>query len=412
MFRVPWSVVRGPWSVTVTVFSVILAPMNIHPRSQRLETENAFKVLARAQELEAGGRDIVHLEIGQPDFPTPEHIREAAIQAIRDGKTGYVPAPGIPPLREAIAADAGRRRGLEFSAEQVIVTPGAKPIMLYTIQSLVGEGDEVIYPDPGFPMYRSLIAHSGARAVPLPIREAKDFRFDADEFRSLLSDRTRLVILNSPQNPTGGVFTLEDLEVVAAAARERDFAILSDEIYINILYEGTHTSIAALPGMQERTIILDGLSKSYAMTGWRLGYGIVPLELAETFELYNVNIVSCAANFNQWGGLAAITGPQDATAAMVAEFKRRRDFLVDGLNQLPGVGCVRPAGACYAFPNIRETGRSAEDLADALLEEAGVAVLAGTSFGAEGEGYLRLSYATTIERLAIALERMGEFLAP
>ncbi len=386
--------------------------MNMHPRSQRLETENAFKVLARAQELEAGGRDIVHLEIGQPDFPTPEHIREAAIQAIRDGKTGYVPAPGIPPLREAIAADAGRRRGLEFSAEQVIVTPGAKPIMLYTIQSLVGEGDEVIYPDPGFPMYRSLIAHSGARGVPLPIREAKDFRFDADEFRSLLSDRTRLVILNSPQNPTGGVFTLEDLEVVAAAARERDFAILSDEIYINILYEGTHTSIATLPGMLERTIILDGLSKSYSMTGWRLGYGIVPLELAETFELYNVNIVSCAANFNQWGGLAAITGPQDATAAMVAEFKRRRDFLVDGLNQLPGVGCVRPAGAFYAFPNIRETGRSAEELADALLEDAGVAVLAGTSFGAEGEGYLRLSYATTIERLELALERMGEFLAP
>ncbi len=384
--------------------------MKIHPRSTRLETENAFKVLARAQELEAEGRDIVHLEIGQPDFPTPEHIREAAIQAIRDGKTGYVPAPGIPPLREAIAADAGRRRGLEFSAEQVIVTPGAKPIMLYTIQSLVGEGDEVIYPDPGFPMYRSLIAHSGARGVPLPIREAKNFRFDADEFRSLLSDRTRLVILNSPQNPTGGVFTLEDLEVVAAAARERDFAILSDEIYINILYEGTHTSIATLPGMLERTIILDGLSKSYSMTGWRLGYGIVPLELAETFELYNVNIVSCAANFNQWGGLAAITGPQDATAAMVAEFKRRRDFLVDGLNQLPGVGCVRPAGAFYAFPNIRETGRSAEELADALLEEAGVAVLAGTSFGAEGEGYLRLSYATTIERLGIALERMGEFL--
>ena len=385
--------------------------MNIHPRSTRLETETAFKVLARAQELEAEGRDIVHLEIGQPDFPTPSHICEAAIQAIRDGKTGYSPAPGIPPLRAAIAEYAGKRRGMRFSPQQVIVTPGAKPIIFYSIQSLVGAGDEALYPDPGFPMYASLIAHSGAKGVPLPIREEKGFRFDAAEFRERVNERTRLVILNSPQNPTGGLLSVEDLEVVASAAKEYDFVVLSDEIYIDFLYDGAFASIAALPEMDQRTIILDGFSKSYSMTGWRLGYGIVPAALAECFELYNVNIVSCASTFNQWGGLAAITGPQDDVKTMVAEFHRRRDFLVEGLNQLPGVSCVLPAGAFYAFPNITETGRSGDELSEALLDEAGVAALSGTAFGREGEGYLRFSYATSMERLEVAPGRMRQFFS-
>lgn len=384
--------------------------MKIHPRNSKLETESAFKVLARAQALEREGREIVHLQIGQPDFPTPSHICEAATKAIGEGKTGYGPTPGIPPLREAIAEDAGRRRGIALDPSQVIVTPGAKPIMLYTIQSLVGEGDEVIYPDPGFPMYGSLIGHSGATGVPLAIREENQFSFDRDEFKSKVTDRTRLIILNYPHNPTGGSLTREDLEAVAEVAREKDIAVLADEIYINFVYEGEFLSIASLPGMAERTIILDGFSKSYAMTGWRLGYGIVPPALAETFELYSVNIVSCACTFSQHGALAAITGPQDDLHTMVAEFRRRRDFLVEGLNDLPNVSCITPKGAFYAFPNVKETGMSAEDLAHSLLEEAGVAVLPGSAFGNAAAGYLRLSYATSMELLEAGLERMRDFL--
>lgn len=384
--------------------------MRIHPRNSQLETESAFKVLARAQQLEREGRDIVHLQIGQPDFPTPPHICEAAYNAMKEGKTGYGPTPGIPPLREAIAADSGRRRGITVDPSQVIVTPGAKPIMLYSIQTLVGEGDEVIYPDPGFPMYRSLIQHSGATGVPLPIRESKQFSFDPDDFHSRLSDKTRLIILNYPHNPTGGTLTRSDLELIADAARERDIAVLADEIYINFLYDGEFFSIAALPGMADRTIILDGFSKSYSMTGWRLGYGIVPPALFDTFELYNVNIASCAPVPNQWGALAAITGPQDAMAEMVTEFKKRREFLVRGLNELPGVSCVAPRGAFYAFPNVSETGVPAHTLADEFLEQAGVAVLAGSAFGNEGGNYLRLSYATSMDALATALERMKDHL--
>lgn len=384
--------------------------MRIHPRALRFTKESAFQVLARAREIEASGRSVIHLEIGQPDFPTPSHICEAAIRAIREGKTGYGPSLGLPELRRAIAEEAGRRRGLEFRAEQVIVTPGAKPILYYAINALAGEGDEVIYPDPGFPMYASITAYSGAKPVPLPLREEKGFRFEAREFRSLLSDRTRLLVLNSPQNPTGGILTRSDLEVVAEEARRRDLWVLSDEIYGGIQYEGEFLSIASLPGMAERTVILDGFSKSYSMTGWRMGYGILPLPLVEVFDSYSVNIVSCAVTFNQYGALAALQGTQEPVRRMVEEFRRRRDFLVEGLNRLPGVNCLLPGGAFYAFPSIKRTGLGSADLARRLLDEAGVAVLAGSAFGPAGEGYLRLSYASSLDNLKEALRRMEGFL--
>ncbi|HVR73257.1 MAG TPA: pyridoxal phosphate-dependent aminotransferase [Planctomycetota bacterium] len=384
--------------------------MRIHPRAAKLQTESAFKVLSRAREIEARGKSVVHLEIGQPDFPTPRHICDAASAALRDGKTGYGPAPGLRELREAIAEDAGKRRGLHFDLEQVIVTPGAKPIIYYTVGSLAGAGDEVIYPDPGFPMYASIIAHSGAKPVPLCLREETGWRFDREEFRARVTDRTRIIILNSPNNPTGGVLDKEDLETIAEEAIRRDIVVLSDEIYINFLYDGDFQTIAAFPGMKDRTVILDGFSKTYSMTGWRLGYGIVPPELVDAFELYNVNIVSCAATFSQYGALEAIRGPQASVTEMVGEFRRRRDFLVAGLAALPGMRCTTPRGAFYAFPNIQDTGRASSDLAADLLEHAGVAVLAGNSFGQAGEGYLRLSYANSLKNLEEALRRMREFL--
>ncbi len=384
--------------------------MKVQDRALRLRSELAFKVLARAQELEARGRRVIHLEIGQPDFPTPPHICRAAARAMEEGKTGYGPAPGIPELRRAIAEDAGRRRGLTFRPEQVVVTAGAKPILFYTINALAGAGDEVVYPDPGFPMYASIAASSGARPVPLPLRQENGFRFDPDEFRSLLGDRTRLVILNSPQNPTGGILEREDLRVVAEEAVRRGFTVLSDEVYINILYQGEFSSIATFPGMAERTVVLDGFSKTYSMTGWRLGYGIIPLPLAEVFELYNLNIISCPTTFTQYGALAALAGSQDSVRVMVEEFRRRRDFLVDRLNRMPGVKCLRPGGAFYAFPDIRGTGLSAGDLAGRLLDEAGVAALPGTAFGAEGEGHLRLSYANSLPNLEAAMDLMEELL--
>ena len=385
--------------------------MQIQPRAQRLETELAFKVLARAQELERSGKSILHLEIGQPDFSTPPHICEAAARALKDGKTGYGPTPGLPALREAIAQDAGQRRGARFDPKNVIVMPGAKPAIFYSVHTLAGEGDEVIYPDPGFPMYHSVIVHAGATPVPLPLREERGFRFDPDEFRSLVTPRTRLVILNSPQNPTGGVLLEEDLKAVADEAVKHDFAVLSDEVYLNFLYEGEHRSIATLPGMADRTILLDGFSKSYAMTGWRLGYAIVPERLFEAFELYSVNLFSCATNFSQYGALEAIRGPQEHVRRMVEEFRRRRDFLVAELNRLPGFRCVKPAGAFYAFPNVSGTGLKSPELAQRLLDEAGVATLPGNSFGHSGDGFLRLSYASSLESLAKAVERMKGFLA-
>jgi aspartate/methionine/tyrosine aminotransferase len=385
--------------------------MRLAERMSRLGTETAFEVLAKAKALEAEGKEIIHLEIGEPDFDTPEHIKEAAIKALQDGKTGYCPAAGIKELREAIAADVGARRGLSVSPDEVVVTPGAKPIMYFVITALVDPGDEVLYPNPGFPIYESVINFVGGKAVPMPLREERNFSFDADEFRSLVTDKTRLIIINSPQNPTGGVLSRHDLEVIAEVATDRDIFVLSDEVYGNILYEGTFTSIASLPGMRARTVILDGLSKTYAMTGWRLGYGVMPRELARHVERLTINTVSCTSHFSQYGAIAAITGSQEPVAAMVAEFRRRRDFIVEGLNRIKGVRCVLPKGAFYAFPNITGTGFSSKELERRLLEEAGVATLSGTAFGRYGEGYLRLSYANSLENIRKALDRFAALVA-
>lgn len=384
--------------------------MKIKKCAQSLQTESAFKVLAHAQQLERQGKEIIHLEIGQPDFHTPKHISDAAIKAIREGKTGYGPASGLPKLREAIASESGTRRGITFDINNVVVSPGGKPIIFYTIQSLAGKGDEVIFPDPGFPMYASLIAHSGATPIPLPLNEEKAFSFNKDEFRSRVSERTRLVIINSPHNPTGGIIKPNDLEVIAEEAHRHDFFVLSDEIYKDFIYENSFVSIASLPGMKERTVILDGFSKSYSMTGWRLGYAIVPSFLMEPFELYNVNIASCACTFNQYGALAALQNSQNCVQSMVSEFRIRRDYLVDTLNEINGIHCLKPSGAFYVFPNIKETKKSSSQLASDILENAGVAVLGGSSFGKEGEGYLRLSYATSLDNLKIACERLKNHL--
>ncbi len=385
--------------------------MQLAQRMGRLGTETAFEVLARAKALEAQGRDVIHLEIGEPDFDTPAHIVEAAVRALREGHTHYTPAAGVPTLRQTIARHISESRGIDARPEHVVVTPGAKPIMFFTLLALAQAGDEVIYPNPGFPIYESMINFVGATPVPLPLREERDFRFDADEFRSLVSDRTRLIILNSPQNPTGGVLTREDLQAVADMARERGIMVLSDEVYEQILYEGEHASIASLPGMQELTILLDGYSKTYAMTGWRLGYGVMPAPLAEQVTKLMVNSNSCTAAFTQQAGIAALTGPTDEVRAMVRAFRERRDVIVNGLNQIPGIRCVMPAGAFYAFPNVTGTGVGSRELADRLLNEAGVATLAGESFGAYGAGYLRLSYANSVENIRAALERIGEVVA-
>ena len=374
----------------------------------RLGTESAFEVLARTKVLEAQGREIIHLEIGEPDFETPPHIVEAGVQALRSGHTHYVPAAGIPELRQAIAKHISHSRGLDVRPGHVVVTPGAKPIMFFTILALLEPGAEAIYPDPGFPIYESMISFVGATPVALPLREEKGFRFAADEFRNLVSDRTRLIILNSPQNPTGGALTRQDLEVIAEVAQERDIMVLSDEVYESILYEGEHVSIFSLPDMQSRTVLLHGFSKTYAMTGWRLGYGVMPFELAEQIARLMVNSNSCTAAFTQHAGIAALEGPQDATQKMIAAFRKRRDVIVEGLNQIPGFRCARPTGAFYVFPNVEGTGLSSEAVADYLLEEAGVAVLDGVGFGHHGDGYLRISYANSVENIRRALERIEQ----
>ena len=382
----------------------------LHERARQLAGESAFDVLRRAQELEAAGREVIHLEIGQPDFPTPAHIRAAAARALEEGHTGYGPSQGLPELRDAIAEKAGELRGLSFSPEEVVVAPGAKALLFYAINALAGPGDEVIYPDPGFPAYQSVIAHSGATPVPLPLREETGFRFDADEFLGLVSDRTRLVILNSPQNPTGGVLEREDLRAVAAAAVENDFRILSDEIYLHFCYDSPFETIASVEEAGERVIIIDGFSKTYSMTGWRLGYALLPPSLVKTFDLYNVNIASCACTFSQHAAVEALRGPQDSVTSMVAEFRERRDYLVEGLNSIRGISCGTPGGAFYAFANITKTGISSAELASKLLAEAGVAVLSGASFGPCGEGYIRLSYAASMEKLRSGIERMANLL--
>lgn len=382
--------------------------MRLAERMSRLGTETAFEVLARAKALEAQGRQVIHLEIGEPDFATPNHIVEAAVQALYHGHTHYTPAAGVPALRQAIARHISRSRGIEVHPEHVVVTPGAKPIMFFTILALLQAGDEAIYPNPGFPIYESMINFVGAKPVALPLREANGFRFDPDEFRRLVTDRTRLVIVNSPHNPTGGILTRADLETIAEVARERDIMVLSDEIYERIRYEGEHVSIASLPGMQERTILLDGFSKTYAMTGWRLGYGVMPSELAAQVTTLMVNSNSCTIAFGQQAAITALEGPQDAVVAMVDAFRQRREVIVEGLNRIPGFRCARPAGAFYVFPNVEGIGVPSKQLADYLLQEAGVAVLDGGCFGRYGNGYLRLSYANSIENIQLALERIAQ----
>ncbi|HEY7983332.1 MAG TPA: pyridoxal phosphate-dependent aminotransferase [Ktedonobacterales bacterium] len=378
----------------------------------RLGTETAFEVLARARALEEEGRNIIHLEIGEPDFATPPNVVRAGIAALEDGQTHYTPAPGIPALRTAIAHDAAARRGITVDPAEVVVTPGGKPVMFFAIMALVEAGDEVVYPNPGFPIYESMVNYVGGTAVPIKIEEARDFSLDAAHLCSLIGPRTRLVILNSPSNPTGGVLSRADLEMIAATCqRFPDVMVLSDEIYSRMLYEGEHVSIAALPGMRERTIILDGFSKTYAMTGWRLGYGIMPVELAQHVTRLMTNSNSCTATFTQLAGVEALTGPQDDPAAMVEEFRARRELIIAGLNAIPGIACRMPHGAFYAFPNITGTGMSSRAVADLLLQEAGVAVLAGTSFGAFGEGYIRLSYANSRENIQAALDRIARTLA-
>jgi aspartate aminotransferase len=380
--------------------------MRFAPAMARLGTESAFEVLARARALERQGRPIVHLEIGEPDFDTPAHIKAAAKAALDAGATHYGPAAGLPELREAIAKHVGETRGVPVAPEQVVVTPGAKPIMFFTVLALVSPGDEVIYPNPGFPIYESVINFVGGVPVPIPLREETGFGFDLGLFERAVSDRTRLIIINSPQNPTGGVLDRAQIARIAEIAVARGIPVLADEIYRQFLYEGEFVSILPEPGMRELTIVLDGFSKSYAMTGWRLGYGVMPVELAEHVTRLMVNSASCTATFVQLAGLAALQGDQTPVARMVAEFKRRRDLIVDGLNRLPGVRCARPRGAFYVFPNIAATGRPAGEVAERLLEEAGVAVLSGPAFGRYGEGYLRLSYANSEANLRLALDRM------
>jgi aspartate aminotransferase len=372
--------------------------------------ETAFEVMGRARALEAQGRSVVHLEIGEPDFDSPGHVIAAARQALEAGDTHYGPGAGIPELRSAVSRYLRSSRSIDVEPTRVVVTPGAKPVMFFAILALIDPGDEVIYPDPGFPIYESMVRFVGGTPVAMPLREERQFRFDPDEFRAIVTDRTRLIILNSPHNPTGSVLTHTDLQAIADVARERNLVVLSDEIYSRILYDGTHESIASLPGMLERTIVLDGWSKTWAMTGWRLGFGVFPPELVIHVERLISNSVSCTASFSQQAAVAALEGPQEPVERMLAEFRRRREVIVSGLNDLPNVSCTRPEGAFYAFPNITATGASSREMADRLLLEAGVACLAGTAFGAYGEGYLRLSYATSLDNIHLALERMRALL--
>ena len=385
--------------------------MRLATRMSRIGTETAFEAAARARALEATGRDVIHLEIGEPDFDTPRNVSEAAARALLDeGATHYTGAAGIEPLRAAIAADVRKRKGIEATVDQVIVTPGAKPIMFYAMLALVEAGDEVIYPNPGFPIYESMAAYTGGTPIAAPLRETNEFRMDVDEVASLVTDRTRMLILNSPHNPTGSILTHDDLLRLAEIAVERDLVVLTDEIYGRLQYDGEPLSIATLPGMADRTITLDGFSKTYAMTGWRLGYGIVPAWLAPAFSTLVINSVSCTNAFAQAGAVEALTGPQDAADAMRAEFLARRQLIVDGLNAIDGLGCVMPHGAFYAFPNVGSFGRSSAEIADHLLYDAGVCGLAGTAFGAHGEGFVRFSYANSRENIARALERIADSL--
>jgi aspartate/methionine/tyrosine aminotransferase len=379
-------------------------------RMARLGTETAFEVLVKAGALEVEGRDIIHLEIGEPDFDTPRNIIDAATDALRKGFTHYGPSAGLPQLREAIAEYVSETRQVNVTPEEVVVVPGGKPVIFFTILALIEEGDEVIYPNPGFPIYESMINYVGAKAVPIRLREELDFRLDVDELAGLINDRTKLIIINSPQNPTGGVLEQVDIERIAAATGDRNIMVLSDEIYSRLIFEGEHHSIMSLNGMKERTILLDGFSKTYAMTGWRMGYGVMRADFSTHVARLMTNSVSCTASFSQIAGIEALRGPQNSVEDMCAEFKKRRDVMVAGLNEIKGFSCRLPKGAFYVFPNISKTGWRSKKLADALLEEAGVAALAGTAFGDFGEGYLRFSVANSIENIEKALERISQWV--
>ena len=379
-------------------------------RQAHLRPEGAYEVMARSQELEAKGHDIIHLEVGEPDFNAPPNASLAGISAIANGQTRYVPPAGLTKLREVIADVAGKRRGISISPKQVLVSPGAKPVMFFPTLTIIEPGDEVIYPDPGFPTYEAMLLVAGGVPKPVPLVESKSFSFDLDAFDRLVNEKTRMIILNSPSNPTGGVIPMKDLQHIADAARRYDCWVMSDEIYTQIVFDGqTAASIASLPGMAERTIVVDGFSKTYAMHGWRLGYGIMPEPLAERVRLFFTHGFGCTAQASQIAAVEALTGPQDHVAMMVEQYRRRREIVVDGLDKLRGVHCVKPQGAFYAFPNIKETGKSSQDIANLFLD-FGVALLPGSAFGKYGEGYLRLSYANSIPNIQRALERMGKAL--
>jgi aspartate/methionine/tyrosine aminotransferase len=380
--------------------------LHLASRMARLGTETAFEVLVRARALERQGKDIVHLEIGEPDFDTPANIINAATDALQHGWTHYGPSAGLPDLRQTIADYVSSTRNVKVTPEEVVVVPGGKPIIFYSILALVDAGDEVIYPNPGFPIYESMINFVGGKAVPIPLREELQFRLDVDQLKRLITDRTRLIIINSPQNPTGGVLEKGDIEGIAEAIGDRDIMVLSDEIYSRLLFEGDHHSIMSLPDWKERTILLDGFSKTYAMTGWRMGYGVMRADLAQHVSRLMTNSNSCTASFTQVAGIEAIKGDQTSVEKMCAEFKRRRDFFHDRINQIKGFSCLKPKGAFYMFPNIQQTGWTSKKLADALLEQAGVAALSGTAFGNYGEGYLRFSIANSMENLSKALDRV------
>jgi aspartate/methionine/tyrosine aminotransferase len=377
----------------------------------RLGTETAFEVLAKARALEAKGRTVIHLEIGEPDFDTPVNIRDAAKKALDEGYTHYGPSAGLPAFREVLASEVANGWGVEVAPEQVVVTPGAKPIMFFAILALIDPGDEVIYPNPGFPIYESVIEFVGGKAVPVVLREENDFEMDIDELEGLITPKTRMLIINSPENPTGGMLSKENLAAIADMVRGKNITVLSDEVYHRIIYEGQHHSIFSEPGMASQTILLNGYSKTYAMTGWRLGYGVMPADLAEKIAQLQTNSNSCTCAFTQMAGIEALKGPQDEAEKMVAEFRRRRDVIVDGLNAIDGISCLKPRGAFYVFPNVKETGIGCRQLADRLLQEGGVAVLPGTSFGQHGDGYLRFSYANSVENIEEGLNRIRTTLA-
>ena len=385
--------------------------LNLAKRMDQLSTESAFEVLAKAKMLETQGKDIVHLEIGQPDFQTPVNICQAAFRAMKDGQTGYSSPAGLPAFREVVADWISRTRGVTVHPDQVTVTPGAKPIIFFTVLACSDDGDEVIYPDPGFPIYESVINFAGAKPVPLPLKESVNFRFRIEDLEARVSDRTRLLIINSPQNPTGGILTQSDLEMIAELATKHNFYVLSDEIYSQLVYDGAHQSILSIDGMQDRTILLDGHSKSYAMTGWRLGYSVSTKLLADQFAKLMVNSNSCTATFTQIAGIEAIQNSQDFVSQMRLEFKTRRDFLVKGLNDIDGLSCIMPSGAFYTFPKITGIPMTCVDFSDYLLTEAGVALLPGSSFGMFGEGYIRMSYANSIDNIQEALSRIGNAIS-